>query len=158
MKVDIKNYEGATLYGKSLHMNRLQDKTADLWKSVMPAMMQQKLKNSALVSLQIFPPNYFSQYSPANFYTKWALCAIATETAQSLGYQSFQVPPGLYAMFIYKGLPGAAAPFFKSIFQEWLPNSVYQLDQRPHFEVLGAAYDKDSTESEEEVWIPIKLK
>ncbi|MEP1984886.1 MAG: GyrI-like domain-containing protein, partial [Maribacter dokdonensis] len=41
---------------------------------------------------------------------------------------------------------------------EWIPNSEYQLDGRPHFEVLGAKYKNNDPNSEEEVWIPIKAK
>ncbi|TQE66329.1 GyrI-like domain-containing protein [Leptospira noguchii] len=41
------------------------------------------------------------------------------------------------------------------IFQEWLPNSGYKLEHRPHFELLGSKYKNNDPTSEEEVWIPI---
>jgi len=44
------------------------------------------------------------------------------------------------------------------IMSQWLPNSKYILDHRPHFELLGAKYKNNSPDSEEEVWIPIKEK
>lgn len=40
----------------------------------------------------------------------------------------------------------------------WLPASDYNLDNRPHFEVLGEKYKNNDPTSEEEIWIPIKLK
>jgi AraC family transcriptional regulator len=40
----------------------------------------------------------------------------------------------------------------------WLPGSDFVLDTRPHFEVLGDQYKNNDTTSEEEIWIPIKLK
>jgi AraC family transcriptional regulator len=44
----------------------------------------------------------------------------------------------------------------KYIYTEWLPNSGFQLDNKPHFEVLGDNYlGHENPESEEEIWIPI---
>jgi AraC family transcriptional regulator len=34
----------------------------------------------------------------------------------------------------------------------------YELDDRPHFEILGDKYKNNDPNSEEEIWIPIKLK
>jgi AraC family transcriptional regulator len=39
-----------------------------------------------------------------------------------------------------------------------LPGSDYSLDSRAHFEILGKKYKHDDPNSEEEVWIPIKIK
>ncbi len=39
-----------------------------------------------------------------------------------------------------------------------LPNSEYELENRPHFEVLGEKYKNNDPNSEEEIWIPIKKK
>jgi AraC family transcriptional regulator len=39
-----------------------------------------------------------------------------------------------------------------------LPNSAYALDDRAHFEVLGEKYKNNDPSSEEEIWIPIKVK
>jgi AraC family transcriptional regulator len=48
--------------------------------------------------------------------------------------------------------------FMNYIFMEWLPQSNYQLDNRPHFQILGEKYKHNQPDSEEEVWIPIKTK
>ena len=47
---------------------------------------------------------------------------------------------------------------FQYIFTNWLPNSEYELDNRPHFEILGDKYINGSADSEEEIWIPVKYK
>ncbi|MFT5513068.1 MAG: AraC family transcriptional regulator, partial [Bacteroidia bacterium] len=47
---------------------------------------------------------------------------------------------------------------FGYIFGEWIPNSIYDIDSRPHFEILGDKYKNDHPNSEEEIWIPIKEK
>jgi len=40
--------------------------------------------------------------------------------------------------------------------REWLPNSGYELDNRPDFEILGAKYINCNTVSEEDICTPIK--
>jgi AraC family transcriptional regulator len=64
---------------------------------------------------------------------------------------------GLYAVFDYKGL-STDNSIFQFIFGTWLPSSEYDLDDRPHFEVLGNKYKNNDPTSEEEIWIPIKMK
>lgn len=51
---------------------------------------------------------------------------------------------------------GGGVGTFGYIFGTWLPNSGYIMDDRPHFEILGAKYKNNDPESEEEIWIPIK--
>jgi AraC family transcriptional regulator len=65
------------------------------------------------------------------------------------------LPSGLYAVFDYKGSSNDQS-IFLYIFGSWLPNSGYNLDDRPHFEVLGNKYKNNDPTSEEEIWIPIK--
>jgi AraC family transcriptional regulator len=64
---------------------------------------------------------------------------------------------GLYAVFDYKGL-NTDNSIFQYILGTWLPTSDYELDNRPHFEVLGDKYKNNDPTSEEEIWIPIKTK
>jgi AraC family transcriptional regulator len=61
----------------------------------------------------------------------------------------------MYAVFDYKGL-NTDSSIFIYIFTEWLPGSIYVLDERPHFEVLGEKYKNNDPDSEEEICIPIK--
>jgi len=37
------------------------------------------------------------------------------------------------------------------IFSDWLPKSDYELDEKPHFEILGEKYKNDDPNSEEEI-------
>lgn len=71
--------------------------------------------------------------------------------------ETFTLTAGLYAVFDYKG-SSADNRIFQYIFGVWLPNSVYLLDDRPHFEVLGDKYKNADPDSEEEIWIPIRTK
>jgi len=70
--------------------------------------------------------------------------------------ETFTLEGGLYSVFLYRGSSGDGASAFRYIIKTWLPESVYALDNRPHFEILGERYRNDSADSEEELWIPIK--
>jgi AraC family transcriptional regulator len=68
------------------------------------------------------------------------------------------VPPGLYAQFTHKGLPSSFSKTLEGIFNRWLPLSPYELDRRPHMEVMDEHYDPYDPQAEEEVWIPVKRR
>ncbi|WP_108960257.1 GyrI-like domain-containing protein [Leptospira ellinghausenii] len=86
-------------------------------------------------------------------------CLVGKKLEMSLANPSetegFTLMSGMYVEFLYKGLPSEAGPFFHSIFMDWLPNSNFELDNRPHFEVMGEKYKNDDPDSEELVYIPI---
>lgn len=111
-------------------------------------------------SVQEYNKDYsFSNFNPAATFKKWAAVAVVGKKNVPAGMEMLTLPGGKYAVFIYKG---AAKDFSKAvqfIFMEWLPNSGYELDQRPHFEFLDKRYlGAASPNSEEEIWIPIKNK
>ena len=63
----------------------------------------------------------------------------------------------LYAVFDYRG-SSSDSSIFQYIYSQWLPQSYYVLDDKPHFEVLGEKYRNNDPNSEEEIWIPIKVR
>jgi AraC family transcriptional regulator len=71
------------------------------------------------------------------------------------GMQAFDLPGGLYALFLYKGLPKDFGPMANYIFKEWIPSSIYMPDRRPHFQLMDESYRANDPEAEEEVWVPI---
>lgn len=142
--------------GNRMMMSFSNNKTGELWRSFM--VHRKEIKNSIgqdLYSLQMYPPAFFKHFNPNTSFEKWALTEVSTCTDIPLGMESFTLLPGRYAVFLYKGTAGNAGPTFEYIFKEWLPNSGYQLDDRPHFEILGEKYNNHSSDSEEEIWIPI---
>jgi AraC family transcriptional regulator len=72
--------------------------------------------------------------------------------------EKFILPAGAYAVFLHKGGPATGQQTFQYIFGTWFPQSEYRLDDRPHFEILGEKYSNTSPDSEEEIWIPVRLK
>lgn len=144
--------------GKRLRMSLSQNKTGLLWRSF----MQQRKEiiyqvSPELYSLQIYDPYYFKNFSYDSEFEKWALVEVSNFDHIPNGMKTIVLNGGMYAVFVHKG-PGSDQSIFEYIFKQWLPNSKYCLDDRPHFEVLGEKYRHEDPLSEEEIWIPIKAK
>ena len=148
------------LVGRHLRMSLADNKTPALWQSFMPQRKEIAHKVSAdLFSLQVYDsPAYFAQFSPQTEFTKWAAAEVSAVEEVQAGLQTFDLPGGLYAVFLHRGGPATGHKTFGYIFYEWLPASGYALDDRPHFEILGEKYGNGGPDSEEEIWVPVKPK
>ena len=149
-----------TLVGKRLKMSFAKNRTVELWKSFMPRLKEINHRVSGdLFSIQLFDelPD-FSKFNPTLMFEKWAAAEVSNQDTIPDGMEAIHLEGGLYAVFAYKGAVSEAAVFFQYIFDTWLPGSEYTLDSRPHFEILGEKYNNDSADSEEEIWIPVKLR
>jgi len=147
------------LVGKRIVMSLSTDKTVDLWRSFMP--MRKEIKNiigNELYSMQVYSQTYFNDFNPNTEFEKWACMEVTDFDSIPNEMESFTLKGGLYAVFLHKGTASEGQKTFQYIFETWLPNSVYVLDNRPHFEILGAKYKNEDTDSEEELSIPIKHK
>lgn len=147
------------LAGKHLSMSFADNKTPLLWKSFMQEKNHIKhIKGNSLYSLQFYSPGHFEAFDPLRTFEKWA--AVEVESFDDLppGMEELILPSGMYAVFVYKGLPQNGGPFFRQIYGTCIPKSEYRLDDRPHFELLGEKYKNNEEDSEEEVWIPVKKK
>ncbi len=146
------------LVGKRKIMSFRENSTAELWGSFMPE--RREIKNivgSQLYSVQVYDPSYFSDFEPYKYFEKWAAIEVADFDSVPDNMETFNLKGGLYAIFVHQG-SGTDDRTFRQIFTNWLPNSAFLLDNRPHFEILGEKYKNGDPNSEEEIWIPIKLK
>jgi AraC family transcriptional regulator len=156
MDPQIKHIGEKNLAGKKLAMSLLENKTSELWKSFMQ--LRPEVKNNIgndLYSMQVYGANYFNNFDPAAKFEKWATIEVNNFENLPVNFDCFVLPAGLYAVFQHKGV---GTDIFKTIYTEWLPNSGFLLDNRPHFEILGEKYKNGDLNSEEEIWIPIKQK
>lgn len=147
------------LVGKRLTMSLSDNKTGELWRSFMPRRKEitNPLTND-FISMAIYKPTHFADFKPTNEFEKWAAVEVADFDNVPTEMETFVLPSGQYAVFLHKGDTKEFAKTFQFILGTWLPNSAYVLDDRPHFEVLGDKYKNDDPTSEEEIWIPIRLK
>ena len=158
MTPTIEQIKEKKLIGKQLKMSIANYKVAELWKSFMPRRKEITNNiNNELISLTVYKPTYFANFKPANEFEKWATIEVTNFYNVPNEMETFVLPSGLYAVFNYKGL-NTDFSVYKYIFETWLPSSDYALDNRPHFEVLGNKYKNNDPTSEEEIFIPIKIK
>ena len=158
MKPEIVILAEKKLIGKSLKMSLTNNRTAELWKSVMPHVpkISGKITNDK-ISLQCYDPSYFTKFNPNREFEKWAAVEVASGSPVPEGFKKFRIPSGKYAVFHYKGHPNNPQ-IFQYIYADWLPQSPFRLVNRPHFEILGENYRNDDSNSEETIWIPIEEK
>jgi AraC family transcriptional regulator len=143
--------------GHMIRMSLVNNRTRELWSGFRPIAGQVNNRvGQDFINLQVYPQGYYENFSPANEYEAYALVEVSTLENIPENLLPFTLPAGDYAVFIHKGGPAAAPQMFQYILSEWLPGSEYQLDNRPHFEVLGEKYSNTDPDSEEEMWLPIK--
>ena len=82
-------------------------------------------------------------------------CSTLGPIADDLNRESITLRGGEYAVFEHRG-PATDMSTVMYIFQEWLTNSKYELDDREHFEKLPEGYSPKDPEAREEFWIPVK--
>jgi AraC family transcriptional regulator len=146
------------LVGRRMKMSFAENRTFELWKSFMPE--RKKIINSLgndLYSVQIYGIHFdFKVFNPVEVFEKWATIEVKDFNSIPDKMESLLIPEGLYAVFIHKGPASEGHKTFSFIYGKWLPESGYELDNRPHFEILGSKYKNDQPDSEEEIWIPLK--
>jgi AraC family transcriptional regulator len=159
MECRIETISAKKLVGMRMKMSLADNQTWKLWHSFMPR--RKEIMNNVgpdLFSVKVYEPSYFDNFNPKTGFEKWAAVEVTDFEAVPEEMETIILPGGLYAVFSYIGAANEGAKAFQHIFGTWLPNSVYALDNRPHFDLLGEKYKNDDPESEEELWIPVKSK
>ena len=136
------------------------NQTAELWQSLMPRRKEIRNKlNTDLISIEVYDQNLdFKDFNLSTEFEKWAAVEVSAFEEIPESMETLTLTGGLYAVFLYKGAANNFESTFRYIFVTWLPASEFVLDNRPHFEIMGEKYKGNDPTSEEEIWIPIKLK
>ena len=157
MNPTLKTFPTTKFIGKNLSFTYADYRAFELWSSFMPRRKEiQNVIGSELYNIQVNPENF--DFQPNTPFTKWAAVAVSSFDFIPDEMETLEIQEGLYAVFNYKGDQSNAASFFNSIYTEWLPSSDYELDNRPQFEILGEKYKNNDPNSEEQIWIPVKLR
>jgi AraC family transcriptional regulator len=109
-------------------------------------------------SIQDYGGLQMKDITPQTTFEKWVGVEVASFDDVPEGMEPFILKTGMYAVFSYKGSIQDSSKSLKYIFEDWLPNSKYQLENRAHFEELSEDYSKDLQNIEEDIWIPVKEK
>lgn len=159
LKPEFKKLDSVTLAGMGMTMSYAENRTGLLWKNFM--LRKEELKNVSgveLYSVQYYPQGFFETFAIHKPFKKWAAVPVKVTEALPDGMEHILLQKGLYAVFKYKGSSEKGPEVFRNILGTWLPGSGYELDDLPHFEILGEKYRNNHPDSEEEIWIPVKLK
>lgn len=148
------------LVGQKTTMSFANNKTFQLWQSFSPRKKELKNRiNNDLYSVEIYPnTQFFQKFDPTQNFEKWAAIAVSEIEDVPTDMSSITIPEGLYAVFHYKGKPSEIQDTFQYIYGQWLPNSEYEMGDRPYFALMGKKYKGEHPDSEEEFLIPIKKK
>lgn len=159
MQARIETLTEKKLIGKHINMSFIENKTFQLWSGFMPKRKEiVNTVNSNLYSLEVFPANHFDNFDANKIFQKWAAVEVENFDEVPEEMETLIIPSGLYAVFIHVGPQSEGHKTYHSIFAEWLPKSEYTVDDRPHFAIMDEKYKKEEPDSEEEIWIPIKLR
>lgn len=160
MFLKIENLSEKKLVGMHLRMSLVNNKTFELWHSFM--VQRKAIKNSLstyLYSMQVYDKaDYFQNFNPNTEFVKRAAAEVSDFSEIPDGMEPYILKGGLYAVFLHKGAAADFQKTFHYIFNVWLPASEYELDHREHFELLGEKYRNNNPDSEEEIWVPVRIK
>jgi AraC family transcriptional regulator len=146
--------------GMHRRMSIVINETHLLWQAFMPRKKEIiNGKNQFLFSLEVYDDlSFFYQFDPKNAFEKWAAVEVENLDVVPPQMEKLLIPEGLYAIFVFKGLTSDAYAFYNQIFTEWLPASRFELELRPHYSLMSEKYKKEDPNSEEEIFVPIKVR
>lgn len=152
-------FPSTTLLVKSMPMSFAEDKTQELWREFTPLMNSIRDRiDSDRYSVQVYPnTDFFNPFDINKMFIKYAGIKINPVEHLSDNTQQLIIPEGHYVSVNYIGRPRHADKVFQYIFYDWLPNSEYCLDNRPHIAIMEKTYKGDHDDSEEQFLIPIKF-
>ncbi len=145
--------EAKKLIGFSITTSFQDDRTPILWRRFM--MRRNEINNrisNHLFSLQIYPKHF----TPDQSFKKYALAEVSDFDNVPKDFETFQLASGKYLVFNYQGKAENGPEIFRYIFQNFIPENQFEVDNRPHFEIFGDDYNPNSDSAEEEIWIPMK--
>ena len=138
-------------------MSFARNRTPELWQSFMPIRHSiEHVSRPELFSVEVYrDSDFFQNFDPTKEFEKWAAMAVSDSDEIPEAMDSLVIPEGLYAVFNYRGKASEAQSFYQQIYVSWLPQSGYELDNRPHLAIMGEKYKHEHPDSEEEIWIPV---
>lgn len=113
-------------------------------------------KDNYTLSLQNYKLFDFKKFNPTETFEKWIGVEVNNFNKVPNGLSTLRIDSGKYLVIDFKGSIAEFIKFWQNIHSTWLPNSEFELDNRPHFEKLPPSYNPMQEENKEEIWIPIK--
>lgn len=161
MEITLVEMPVQTLVGMRMRTTLAENRAIELWKGFKPRVKEIPTAISAIsYSVQCYDTLLVPQtFHPGVVFEKWAAVEVVGEGAVPEGIEHLTLPGGLYAHFVYKGEMTKFGNTMRDFFVNWLPQSDYILDHRPHFERLDERYlGPMNPDSLEDVYLPVSRK
>lgn len=160
-EAQIRTFDPIKLVGMEIETSLANDGVRNMWGAFMPR--RKEIKNpigEELYSMQVYENGMnVNAFGPQTQFKRRAAMKVLDHLHIPEGMQAFDHPGGLYAVFIHHGPVKEFRRTATWIYGTWLPQSPYEVDNRPHFEILDDKYlGPDHPDSVEEVWVPIRNK
>ena len=148
--------EAQFFLGKRRDMSFAKNGTHHLWSSFMPRRSEIKTAvGMEVYSIDRYPNGFFDAFDPRQEFERWATVKVSEDSPIPEGMELIKVPGGDYAVFHYQGRPSESPQFFQWVFNSWIPEAGFKVDDRPHIAVMGEKYKGEDPTSEEDIYIPI---
>lgn len=159
MKYRIESTQDILIIGMRANMSfqNINEETGKLARQFMPRRREiQSRVDAKALSIQNYDNFNYETLNPAHTFEKWVGVEVSDDSQVPESMELLTIQSGNYLICNYKGSAQDFPKFWQHLHAEWLPNSEFELDNRPHFEKLPENYNPMSLENEEEVWVPIK--
>ena len=140
----------------NMSFETISEDTGKLARQFMPRLKEVKnrVDNFAL-SLQNHDNFDYHNLPPIRTFEKWIGVEVANLNDVPEGMETLTIKAGNYLVIDFKGTMQEFVKNWHYLHSQWLPNSDYELDNRPHFEKLSPSYNPMNVVNEEEIWIPV---
>jgi AraC family transcriptional regulator len=153
----IKNIPPLRIAGMHLTMSLAHERNMELWQKFMPRRKEISTATEMdFYSIRVYPQGYHfdEKFSPLASFEKWVGIAVDQNFDAPEGIEILNLPGGMYAIFNYKGL-STDSSIFDYIYGTWLPQSGFNTDIRPHYELVLKKFKNNDPDSEEDIYLPI---
>ena len=139
------------------NFHNISQVTPQLARQFMPRLDEIKSrKDTFTLSLQNYNYFDFKTFNPNETFDKWVGIEVTSLEDVPEKMKTLTITSGRYLVIDFKGSIPDFITFWQNMHSTWLPNSEFELDDRPHFERLPPSYNPMQPINEEEIWIPIK--
>lgn len=148
------------LVGLHCKTSSVQNNIPPLWKVFRRRQREiSQAIDSGLFGISGYSDFKLEQYDPSVMLDKWATVEVSAYAKIPEDMIIYNLRGGAYARFMHKGGKKNIQMSFEYAYSVWLTNSIYEIDDRDHFEHYPKEYKgPEDPASELFFYIPIKLK
>lgn len=140
----------------NMSFSSISEDTGKLARQFMPRLKEVKNRvDNNTLSLQNYNNFEYKKVSPTITFEKWIGVEVSSFNEVPEGMETLTIKTGNYLVIDFKGSLQEFVKHWNYLHAEWLPNSEYKLDNRPHFEKLSPSYNPMNAVNEEEIWVPV---